>query len=134
MIIRKIVLALVAAAAILAASGLMVVAAGFALFALARPALGPAGAAGVVFLAAAVLIGLIGLIAGLQASAAAKRLRKARESSPGLLDQLIELVRDRPLVSGGAVIAALTMAVRNPAVLGAIIKTMLSHKRPPRAK
>ena len=134
MIIRKIVLALVAAAATLAASGVIVVAAAYALFALVRPTLGSAGAAGAVCLAAALLIGLIGLIAGLQASATAKRLKKARESSPGLLDQLIELARDRPLVSGGAVIAALAMAVRNPAVLGAIVKTLLSQKRPPKAK
>lgn len=134
MIIRKLVLALVAAAATLAASGVIVVAAAYALFALVRPALGPAGAAAVVCLAAALLIGLIGVIAAMQASAAAKRLKKARENSPSLLDQLIEVARDRPLVSGGAVITALTLAVKNPLVLGAIVKSLLNRKPSPKAK
>jgi hypothetical protein len=134
LIIRKIVLALVAAAATLAASGVIVVAAAYGLFALARPALGPAGAAGAVCLAAALLIGLIGLIAGLQASRVARKMKRARESSPGVLDQLFELARDRPLVSGGALIAAATLAVRNPAVLVTIVKTLLSQKRSPKTK
>lgn len=134
MIIRKIVLALVAAAAILAASGVIVVAGAYALFALVRPALGPAGAAAVVCLAGGVFIGLTGLIAALQAAGAAKALKRARETSPGLLDQLIALARDRPLVSGGALIAAATLAVRNPAVLATIVKSLVSRKTPPKTK
>ncbi len=134
MIVRKIVLALVAAAATLAASGVIVVAAAYALFALTRDALGPAGAAGVVCLAAAVLIAVIGLIAGIQASMAGKAIKRARQSSPGLLDQLFELARDKPLVSGGALIAAAAMAVRNPAVLVGVVKALLNQKRPAKTK
>lgn len=131
MIIRKIVLALVAAAAILAASGVLVVAAAFALFALVRPVLGAAGAAGVVCLAAGLLIGLIGLIAGLQASGVRRKLARSREGAPSVLDQLIELARERPLVSGGAVIAAAALAIRNPMVLAGIVKAVLSRKPTP---
>ena len=43
MIVRKIVLALVAASAILAATGVFVVAAAYTVFALCRDLLGPAG-------------------------------------------------------------------------------------------
>jgi Na+/proline symporter len=134
LIIRKIVMALVAAAAILAASGVIVVAAAFALFASTRDALGPAGAAGVVCLAAAILIALIGLIAGFQASLVGKKLRRPREGSPGILDQLFELARDRPLVSSGALIAAAALAVRNPAVLASVVKALLNQKRPAKTK
>ncbi len=134
MIIRKIVLALVAAAATLAASGVIVVAAAYALFALTRDALGAAGAAGVVCLAAAVLIGLIGLIAGLEASRASKAIKRAHDSQPGLLNQLFELVREKPLVSGGALIAAAGMAVRNPAVLVGVVKALLNRKRSAKPK
>lgn len=128
MIIRKIVLALAAAAAILAASGVIVVAAAFALFALVRPDLGPAGAAGVVCAAAAALIGLIGLVAGLQARGVRKKL--THPAGGGILDQLIELARERPIVSTGALIAAAALAVRNPVTLASVVKTLLNHKRP----
>jgi hypothetical protein len=134
LIVRKIVLALVAAAATLAASGVIVVAAAYALFALTRNALGPAGAAGVVCLAAGVLIGLIGLIAGLEASRTSKAIKRAHDSQPGLLNQLFELVREKPLVSGGAVIAAASMAMRNPAVLLGVVKALLNRKRSAKPK
>jgi hypothetical protein len=131
LIIRKIVLALVSAAAILAASGVMVVAAAYALFALASPALGPAGAAGAVCAAAAVLIALVGLVAGLQARGVRKKF--TRPSGDGILDQLFELARERPIVSTGALLAAAALAVRNPVALAGVVKTLLGQKRP-RAK
>jgi hypothetical protein len=128
LIIRKIVLALIAAAAVLAASGVMVVAAAYALFALARPDLGPAGAAGVVCAAAAVLIALVGLVAGLQARGVRRKL--TRPGGGGILDQLLELARERPIVSTGALVAAAALAVRNPVALASVVKTLLGQKRP----
>ena len=137
MIIRKIILALVAAAAILAASGVMVVAAAYALFALAREYLGPAGAAGVVCAAAAVLIGLVGLIAALQARRLGRKVQKhsgAGGGGEGVLDQLIGLARERPIVSTGALVAAAALALRNPVALAGVVRMLLSNKRPPKSR
>lgn len=137
MIIRKIVVGLVAAAAILAASGVMVIAAAYALFALARDqlGLGPAWAAAAVCAAAAVLIGLVALIASAQFNGPRRKAaRGAASSSAGMLDQLFDLVRERPIVSAGALIAAAAVAVRNPAVLASVVQMLLNHKRPPKAR
>lgn len=134
MIIRKIVLALVAAAAIMAAAGVIVLAGAFALFALASPVFGSAGAAGAVCLAAGLLIGLIGLIAALQAGALRRQLTRPREGGAGILDQLFQLARERPLVSSSALIAAAALAVRNPLVLATIVKVMLNKKQAPKGR
>lgn len=134
MIIRKIVLALVAAAAIMAAAAVIVLAAAFALFALASPVFGSAGAAGVVCLAAGLLIGLIGLIAALQAGAMRRKLTRPRANGAGILDQLFELARERPIVSSSALIAAAALAIRNPLVLATIVKVLLNKKEAPRGR
>ena len=128
MILRKIILAIVAAAAILASSAVFVVAAAYALFALVRDPLGPAGAAGVVCLAAAILIGLVGLIAAMSLRGGKKKTTPGADG--GLLDQLFELARERPIVSTGALIAAAIVGLRNPAVLAGVVKMLLGQKRP----
>jgi len=128
LILRKIILAIVAAAAILASSAVFVVAAAYALFALVRDALGPAGAAGVVCLAAAVLIGLVGLIAAM--SLRGPKRKTAPGAEGGLLDQLFELARERPIMSTGALIAAAVVGLRNPVVLASVVKMLLGQKRP----
>jgi hypothetical protein len=126
LIIRRIVLTLVAIAAMAAAAAVAVFAAAFAVFALARQAFGPAGAAGVVLLAAALLMVLIGLIAGLQARA----IRKKIATAPSLLQQLYELAREQPIVSVGALVGAVALAIRNPNVIASVVKTFLNQKRP----
>ncbi len=135
MIVRKIVLALVAASAILAATGVFVVAAAYAVFALCRDLVGPAGAAAVVCACAALIIALVGLVAGLQASKAAKAYKKANAAgAPSLLDHVIDLVREKPIVSAGTLIAGAAMAVRNPGLLMGVIKTVLNQRRSSKPK
>ncbi len=130
MIVRKILLTLVAIVATAAASGVFVVAAAYGLFALVRPPLGAAGAAGVVCLAAALLIGAVGLVAALQARA----VRRKAITAPSLMHQIFELAKEQPIVSAGALIGAVTLAIRNPAVLTSVIKAFLNQKRTTRSK
>ena len=135
MIVRKIVLALVAASAILAASAVFVVAAAYAVFALCREALGPAGAAAVVCASAALLIALVGLAAALQASKAVAAYKKSNSAeAPSLLDHVISLVRERPIVTASTVMAGAAMAVRNPGLLMGVIKTVLNQRRSSKPK
>ncbi|HUO22032.1 MAG TPA: hypothetical protein VMU59_05900 [Caulobacteraceae bacterium] len=135
MIVRKIVFALVAASAILAASAVMVFAAAFALYAWVRVYLGPAGAAAAVCAGAGLLIAVVALAAGLQASQMRRAYKRANgPDAPSLVDQVIGLARERPIVSAGAVVAAAALAVRNPAVLVGVVKTLLNQKRPSKPK
>jgi uncharacterized PurR-regulated membrane protein YhhQ (DUF165 family) len=126
-LIRKIVLAVVALAAIAAAAGIMVFAAAFAVFALAREQFGPAGAAAVVFAAAALLILLIALALGLQAMA---MRRKVAQAPNKLLQQLCELVREQPIISLGALAGAAVLALRNPLVIASVMKAVMNRRRP----
>jgi hypothetical protein len=135
LIVRKIVFALVAASAILAASAVMVFAAAFALYAWARIYLGPVGAAAAVFAGAGVLIAVLALWAGLQAAGMRRAYKRAnRAGAPSLVEQVMDLARDRPIVSASALVAAAGLAVRNPAVLVGVVKTLLNRKRPNTSK
>jgi hypothetical protein len=130
-ILRRIAFGLVAAVVLAFAAGVLVVAAAFALFALLRGPLGPSGAAGAVALAAAVLIGLVGLaFAGL--AKAPKRV--GADDDQDLLQKLIALARERPIISAGALIGFVTMAIRNPALIVIVMKAFLDPKPRPDPK
>jgi uracil-DNA glycosylase len=113
------------AAALAAVVGAVIVcigAAALALYAVARLWLTPAGAAAVVAVAFALVA----------AAAAALALRKAplpprsaTEEVP-LLDQLIAMAKARPLVALGAAAAAVTVLIRNPAVVSAIVGAFMA--------
>jgi hypothetical protein len=124
-LLRKVLFGVMAAATLAVATGVLVVAAAYALFALVAPSLGPAGGAGVVALAAAVLIGLTSLVFTLLAQDS-ERAKTPPESD--LLHKLMTLARERPIVSTGALIGALTVAIRNPALIAIVMKTLLDPK------
>ena len=116
------------ATALAVSAGVIVVALAFALYALAKPYVGAAGGAAVVAGAAALLIGAIGLAIGW---AARPRRRKIREpESP--LDRVVDFIRDKPVTSIAAAIAAGLMAVRNPGYLGAAIRSFVDGRERPR--
>jgi hypothetical protein len=69
-LIKRVVAFFVAVAAMCAAAGVLVVSAAYALFALVRDYVGPAGAAAICFAAAAVLIGVLAVVAASAAAAA----------------------------------------------------------------
>jgi hypothetical protein len=108
-----------AAATFSVAAGVIVVALAFALYALVEPHLGRAGAAAVVALTTAVLIGVAGMIMAL---AGRSRRMKASSLSSGILERGIASVKQKPIVSASAAIAAGLMATRNPKYLGEALR------------
>lgn len=116
-----------AGAAVIAAVLVCVVAAAFALYAVARMWLGPAGAAAVVALAfAAIAVGV--------AVYASRKIPAppAPAEDVGLIDRLIELAKARPLVAAGAAAAVVALLVRNPSMLTAILTAVLAGNAAPK--
>jgi hypothetical protein len=127
-ILRRILFFLASATALAVSAGVVVVALAFALYALVKPYAGAAGASAVVAGAAAVLIGLIGFVLGALASPRRRR-GKLPESA---IDRVMEFVRDKPVTSIAAAIAAGLMAVRNPRYLGEVIRSFVEGRQAPR--
>jgi hypothetical protein len=111
-------LAVTATAALAAAAMVAVFAAGFALYALIEPAVGRAGAAAIVSLAAALAIALFALAAALRAQT---QRREAEHIRADLMDELPanlgDLARDRPLLTVTAAAIVGVLAARHPALL-----------------
>ncbi len=123
MIFGKTSTTLAAAAAIAAAAAVSVVAAAFALFAVLQPHLGAAGSAAVVAAVAAAIVGIAGLIAALKAEEKA-------QPAPGpdalaFAEKAIEMVKERPILTVGAGLAAGIIAFRNPALAAIVAKALL---------
>jgi hypothetical protein len=119
-IFRRVLLALMAAATLAAAAAVIVVALAFALYAVAEPHLGRAGAAATVALATAILIALAGVIMAL--AGRNKRSRAASLLSGGILERAVAFVRQKPIVAASAAIGAGLMAARNPKYLGEALR------------
>jgi hypothetical protein len=127
-ILLRVAYGVIAVAALAACAGVMVVTAAMTLYALVLAPLGPVGAAAVVFGAAAVLMGALGLTCALLAKGPKKKAPVAPEGD--LLSRLMGLAKDKPIVSVGALIAAATVAIRNPAVVGIVVKALLDTAKP----
>jgi hypothetical protein len=130
--LRRLLLGLIAAAAMAASASVLVVALAFALYALAQPYLGAAGAAAAVAGAAAILIGLLGATIALMGRA--KRPKPKPHSVGGVVEQIFELVREKPVMAIAAALGAGLMAVRNPTYLGSVIRAFLEGRPPPKRK
>jgi len=120
---------LAAAAAIAAAAAVSVVSAAFALFAVLAPHLGSAGAAAVVAAVAAAIVGVAGLIAAFKAEE-----RHRPPPAPDALafaEKAIEMVKERPILTVGAGLAAGIIAFRNPALAAIVAKALLDSQKPP---
>jgi hypothetical protein len=127
---------LLAAAAVLATSAaIFVVALAFALFALVRPYVGPAGAAAIVAGGAALLVLLVAaslaVLARVKATKAAK-LAAQRAKDPAA--KLMNLVREKPVTAIAAAIGAGFLAIRNPKYLGAVLSSFLDGPANPKRK
>ena len=119
----RVLMAVAAAAAIATAAAVSVIALAFCIYALLVTPLGAAGAAGAECAIFAVLVAVGGLIA----LARAKRSRKQGPAGDAisLADRLMDLVRDKPMATAGIAVAAGLMALRNPAVIAAIVRIIL---------
>jgi hypothetical protein len=123
LIVTRLLMGFVAIAAISASVVVAIFAAAFALFALVQPYVGSAGGGAVV----AGVFALIALIVGLIAMP--RRRRRRGEGPSGVAEDLMDLVRDKPLASAGVALAAGIMAMRNPRVIGEVIRAFRSDRR-----
>lgn len=112
------VVAIAAAAAIVG-----VVAAAFALFALVERWLGAAGAA-------AVVAGLFALAAAAIAYAVARRTDSEPLDDQSMIDRLVEMAKERPLVATGAAAAIMTVVLKNPKILSVLMGAVLASLAP----
>jgi hypothetical protein len=131
-IFRKIILAVIGVAMLAASAALMVVAAAMAIYGLLKPMLGGPGAAGVIVLAAAVVMLVVGLVLSQWV------LKFGKKGKPGddqdMMQRLIGLAQDRPIIAVGALIGAIFLAIRNPALTAVVVKAILDPKPRPSKK
>lgn len=120
--LQKAMLAAAALAAMAVAAAVGVIALAFALYALLLPLTGPAGAAACVAALSATTVGLAGALA---ARGADRTSQAIEPESFNLAERLMDLVRDKPLASAGVALAAGLMVMRNPQVIGVVLRTLL---------
>jgi hypothetical protein len=136
LIVRRVVFAVAALAATAAASGVLVVAAAFAVYQLLRQVMTPAEAGAVLALAAGIVCALGGLIFASQVKLPTFRRSVAPQSAAALAraslpNRVVEFARERPFVTAGAAVAAGLLALANPTLVTAVMRAFIAP-RPPR--
>ena len=128
MIFRRLLFMLAAAMMLAVSAGILVIALAYAEYALVKPYVGAAGAAGIVAGSAAVFIGIVGLVL-----AGASRAPKPKPGEPQtVVDRLMDFIKRKPVTALGGAIAAGILAIRNPTYLGAVIRAFVEGREPPR--
>lgn len=128
MILRRVLLLIAAAAALVAATGVITIAIAFAVYAAFEPMMGRAFAAAATAGVFAAVIGLTALVLALMAQAN-QRARASRRSDASLTDRIMDLVRDKPFAAAGIAAAVGMVAIRNPRVIGAVLSAFLEGWR-----
>lgn len=123
--IRRVLRLVAAIAAVAAAAAVVVVAASYAVFALARMWLTPAGSAAVVAAVFALVAVIVAWIAARPVTPP-KRMPGPPEDDASLVDRLIVIAKERPIVALGAAAAATFVLVRNPAVITAVVSAFMA--------
>jgi len=129
-LLRRIGLGLAAASIAATSAAVIVVALAFTLYALVRPALGPAGGAAVVAAAAALL-----LVLAAASLAMAGRGAKPAKIVPHGKDpaaRLINFIREKPVTAVAGALGVGFLAIRNPRYLGAAVRSFLEGRPTPR--
>lgn len=117
-------MALAAGAAIAAAAAVGVFSAFFAVFAAIEPLVGTAWAAAIIAGASALVVALAGLVAKARAEGDRKRAAEAAPDA-SLVDILLQVVKDRPMLSAAAAVAAGVYALRHPQLLAAVVRAFM---------
>ncbi|MDO9223950.1 MAG: hypothetical protein Q7U20_09605 [Caulobacter sp.] len=117
-------MAVAAGAAIAAAAAAGVFSAFFALFAFIEPHVGTAGAAAIISGCSALVVALAGFLAARKAEGD-RRQSAAPAPDATLIDTILTVVRDRPLLSAGAAVAAGIYALRNPQLAAAVVRAFM---------
>lgn len=124
--IERTLMAVAAAAAIAAAAAVGVIALAFALYAAVLPLIGPAWAACAVAGSAAALVALAAIFAARKAEGARHHHQAASvQPEAGLIDTIMHIVKERPLLSAGAAVAAGLYALRNPQLAAAVLRAFM---------
>lgn len=119
-------MALAAAAAIAAAAAVGVVALAFALYAALLPLIGPAWASCAVAGAAALVVAIAAFLAAQKAEGGRRHHRAAAQApEAGLIDTVVQIIKERPILSAGAAVAAGIYALRNPQLMAAVVKAFM---------
>jgi Na+/melibiose symporter-like transporter len=121
--LRRILNLAAAFAAVAAAAAVVVVAASFAVYAVAKPYLGQAGAAAVV---AGVFALIAVVIAWLATRKVKPRTKPGKVDDASVVDRVIDMAKERPLIALGAAAAAVTVLLRNPAVITAVVSAFVA--------
>jgi len=119
-----------ALAAVAAAAVVCVVAASFALYALAREYIGAAGAAAVVAGVFALVAAIVALVATGKVAPKTKLSAPPPPASP--VDRVVAMAKEHPIVAVGAAAVAVTVMVRNPAMVTALVSAFLAGNSTPK--
>lgn len=131
MIVERTLAALATAAAVIAAVVISIVAASFTLYALVEPPLGKAGASAVVAGIAALLAIVIAMIAARRLEGDRRRAKAEAEAggaNADLAGVILNVIKDRPLLSAGAAVAVGVYALRNPALISAVVRGFMDGR------
>ena len=135
MIIQRLILAVISLALMATAASITVFAAAFAVYALLRDMLTPAGAAAAVMFLAALLAAGAAFVLGRSAKAPLVKPApkvSGRAPAPDGVDRFVNLARERPFVAAGAAVAAGLLAIANPAIVTAVLRAFIDPRSSPR--
>lgn len=133
MIFEKTLMTLAAAAAIAAAAAVAVVSAAFAIYAVLVPLVSAAGAAAIVAAVAALIVAIAGMLAARKVEGRHHNQgQQAPQQGFDMTSRVIEIVRDKPLMSIGIGLAAGIFALKNPTLTASLAKAFLDPKPPQR--
>lgn len=124
-------MAVAAGAAIAAAAAAGVFSAFFALFAFIEPHVGTAGAAAIIAGCSALVVALAGFLAARKVEGD-RRPSATPVHDASLIETIMGVVRDRPLLSAGAAVAAGIYALRNPQLAAAVVRAFMD--KPPHGR
>jgi hypothetical protein len=113
-----------------AAAVVCVVAASFALYALAREYIGAAGAAAVVAGVFALVAVIVAMVATGKVAPKTKLSAPRPPASP--VDRVVAMAKEHPIVAVGAAAVAVTVMVRNPAMVTALVSAFLAGNSTPK--
>jgi hypothetical protein len=135
-ILRKIIVFMIAASMMAVSAGVLIVGAASALHGVLEPYVGAPAASALTALAAALLMAGVGL--SLERWILRPDSRGHHKGEPAgndndLMRKLIGMAQDKPLIATGAMIGAIFLAIRNPALTAIVVKAFLDPKpKPPK--
>ena len=131
-ILRKVIIAVVGVSMLGAYAAVMVVAAALAIYGVLKPYVGGPGAAAVIVLVAALVMLVVGLLLERRLMPSGRKPTEADEQD--LMAKVIGMAQEKPLIAVGALIGAIFLAIRNPALTAVVVKAFLDPKPRPSKK